>query len=347
MQGFVLIISVLKAVATIFIICGLGAILVRKKILLEKDLQVLSKAVTWTMFPALAFVNISKNIDLNVIKELWILPFSCLLFALVGMSFGWVFSKIFKIAPQFQNTIITTCGFGNAGFIPMPLIISLAFVLPVFQDNPEGFGLKGVAYIAIFLLTFTPFIWSFAYALILQKKVKELRFKDVTAPPVYGALLGIVIGLIPAIKGSLCVQTGEFYFIFKALEILGWGTIPCSLIILGGKLSNGPIKGSIRLRAIFSVVLGKLILMPIFIFMYIKLLLFVDIIKFDIILILVLMIEAAMPPATNLIVMTTLRGIKEEEDAMASVMFYTYIISIITVTLTILLTVYYFTKEVI
>ncbi len=334
--------SVAKAVSTIFIICGVGAILIRKKILSEKDLQVLSKTVTYTMFPALALTNIAKNIDFETLKELWILPFSCFFFAVVGMSIGYVLTKIAKTPKFFNNGIITTIGFGNAGFIPMPLIMSLAFVLPLFQNNPVEYGEKGVAYIALFLLTFTPFIWSFAYALISRKPFRDIKFKDVTPPPVYGALLGIMLGLIPFFKNNLCVKTGEFYFLFKALEILGWATIPCSLIILGGKLSKGPIRGSIGIKSIFSVVLGRLILMPVFVFFYVKLLLACNLIKFDIILILVLMIEAAMPPATNLIVMTTLRGIKEEENAMATVMFYSYMVSIITVILTILFTLYYF-----
>ena len=344
MSAIDIFISVTKAVSTIFIICGIGALLVRKKILIEKDLQVLSKAVTFAMFPALAFVNISKNIDLEVLKSLWILPLSCILFAIVGMLIGYIFTKIAKTPKFFNNGIITTIGFGNAGFIPIPLIMALAFTLPLFKDNPVEYGERGVAYISIFLLTFTPFIWSFAYTLISQTPWKEVKLKKIITPPVYGACLGIIIGLIPFLKNNLCVKTGDFYFIFKSLEILGWGTIPCSLIILGGKLSKGPIKGVIGIKSVLAVVLGKLILMPIFVFFYIQLLLKFEFIKFDLILILVLMIEAAMPPATNLVVMTTLRGIKQEEDAMATVMFYSYLISIITVVLTILFTLFYFVK---
>ncbi len=326
-----------KSVAAVFLIAGTGAFIVRKKYIKDESLQLLSKLIILILFPCLSFTKIIERVDLEQIKKLWILPVSSCLFVFVGIILGYLVVLITKPKSYFKGGVIAATGFGNAGFIPYPLVIAMALSFPIFQ-NESNVEMLGIGYISLFLIGFTPLTWSLGYALVAGNKLSEIRWKQVITPPVFGMIFGIILGIIPTTKYAFCDNNGVFNFVFNAMSIIGTGTIPCSLILLGGKLAHGPTKNSVNIKTIIAVTVAKLIILPILAIFYVKCLLQFEFMSFDKMLILVLIIEAAMPPGTSLIVMTSLKGNKKEEEAMATLLFWTYIISIITITIFIVLT---------
>ena len=328
-----------KAVGTVLLIAASGVLAVRFGIIKKDSLQLLSKLVFKLMLPCLLFSKISSSVDLARLKEFWILPVSCVIFISTGLMIGYFVIKLCKAEKEFFKPAVASIGFGNGSFIPIPLLTAVVLIFPAFVDIPNADAIA-VSYISVYLIILSPMLWSLGYCLVSGKSLKEIKFSHIITPPLIGMLLGLIVGLIPFLKALFCTRAGLLVPVNDAAEIIGQATIPCALIVLGGRLSEGPSGKLVNVKIVVGVILAKLVLMPILAILYVKALLGIGIIPHDLLLILVLVTEAATPPATNLIVMCSLTG--HGEDNMASLLFWTYLASIPSLTIFVMLTAWLF-----
>lgn len=154
--------------------------------------------------------------------------------------------------------------------------------------------------------------------------------------PMIVALIAIFIGLIPPLKGLFFGPDAIFSNAFTSvLEDVADCTVPMTLLNLGAKLAKGPIlhssPDSISKKTYVGIIVLKLIVVPLIASSIIYTLKVNNVVGMqDPMLLLVLMLEAASPPALNLSIMTSMLGSQEQD--MANLLFFSYLAGIITVT---------------
>lgn len=322
-----------KAVGIIILVALTGAILRRRGILKDESLTVLSKLVFNLTLPALLITKVAASVDINKLKQWWVLPPTCVIYILFGLLIGWVVVKVFHPKPEFSRSVIACCGFGNSGYIPIPLLVAMTVIFPAFASRPEA-GELAVSYISVYLIGFSPVMWSVGYTILTGQKVGSAALKNCVTPPIIAIAVGVLIGLTP-LKGMFCDKEGCLNIFFIASEVVASATIPCALIVLGGKLAYGPSSVLLSKRVLICIVLGKLVLVPCCAVFYIFFLRAQGWMPNDPLMAMTLFIEAGTPPATNLVVMCSMRKDRNGE-AVATVLFWTYLASTVTLTLLIM-----------
>ena len=319
-----------KSISVVLLAASAGAALVKFKLLKPDALRDVSKLVFNAFLPALLVTKVAQAIDLNTLVKLWIFPVSALIFILAGFALGSAACLATGVPKGRREAVIAASGLANSGFLPIPLIIAICAVFPAFADRPDASAL-GITFISAYIMLFSPVMWLFGYNLLAKEKSWRLEIKRIFTPPIIGMIVGLTIGLTPPLKAAFCLRVGFCYPIFAALEILAAGTIPCALIILGGRFAEKQIgKSEVRGRTVFSVILVKQILLPILALGYIVALRRFNIISSDPLVALVLLIEAATPPATNLIVICSMH--KNNENGMSRILFWSYVSAALTLT---------------
>ncbi len=329
--------------AVIVIICAavVGAVLVRGKYVSEHLLDNLGKVIFHAMLPCLLFTSVSKSLDFEVFKKLWYLPFACVIYMLLGFGCGIFINKLFKTPKEYHRAIIVASGFGNSGYIPIPLTTAVLAIFPYFQNLGISSDM-GKSYVSIYLIAFSPLLWSVGYTIMAQKNnVKNTKFhidiKKIITPPIVGILIGITVGMIPFLKSNICEPSGIFFFIYKSADTIAAGTVPCILIMLGGKLAYGPQASTLGGKNIGAFIILRMIFFPMFMLGLIYLLRRYQIVGDDPVLFLLLIIEAAVPPANNLIVICSMVN-RKIETGVAALIFYSYLAAIPLLTFFIMLT---------
>lgn len=345
MNRFIEILLSSSATVSTILICAIAGYLLRRFELVPKKFSVvLSKMVFYAFLPCMLFSKTASSITPERINDLWIFPVSFLLFMGTGMILGCVLVKIIKPKPEFIRPIIASTSFSNCGFLPISLMMTACNVFPALSDNIMA-PKDSITYISAYLLTATSFLWTLGYAIISGRSHRDFIWRNLITPPIIGLLLGTTIGLIPAVSQYLILGHGFLYPIFGATEILSQGTVPCVLLLLGAGLADSPKQDRICIKSVSSVICVKLIIIPVIGLFYIYYLRRWGILTGGLLPALVLAVEAAMPPANNLIVMASLSESKAS-SGLAHIMFWSYLTSILTITLVIAAAIYLFSQPV-
>lgn len=323
-----------KAVISIFLIALAGVFLVRGKIISRDSLKILGNLIIHLMLPCLLFHKISASVSWSQIREYWVFPATCVVYIAFGLLLGWLTVKVCKPRKQMESGAVAAIAFNNSGYIPIALVTGITAVFPVFASDPQAKD-EAISFIAIYLLGYSPILWTVGYSLVSGKKISHMSLKKIFPPPVIGMLTGVIIGMIPPLKNLFCVSEGVLYPVYKAAGIIGDATVPCVLILLGGCLAVGPVSKVVNKRTIFSVILIKLIIFPAIAICYVLLLRQFGVLPANMLASVVLVIEAGSPPANNLVVMASVAN-PDIEDGMATIIFWTYLASILSLTLTII-----------
>lgn len=326
---FDVLVCAVKSVLTVLIAASAGIFLVRLKVLNSDSLRTISKVVFFVALPALLFTKVAQAIDLKTLKELWIFPVSAVVFIFTGCFLGRSACKMLGIKGDVKGLVMAASGLGNSGYLPIPLVVAICSIFPVFQGDSEA-SAKGITFISAYIMVFSPMLWIYGYNLLAGGEKHHLKLKYFSPPPIIGLICGLIIGLTPFLKSTFCTPEGMLYPIFAAGKIISLATIPLALIVLGGRFAT-PVSGiAVDNKAVYVVVAIKLLLLPSLALAYIFGLRHFGIIPLNPLVGLVLVVEAATPPANNLIVIASIHG--KSEQATAKALFWCYVLCAITLT---------------
>ncbi|KAG8466265.1 hypothetical protein KFE25_002021 [Diacronema lutheri] len=169
-------------------------------------------------------------------------------------------------------------------------------------------------------------------------------------PPIQAAVLAVALSAYPPVKAMLVGPDAPLRFATSAVESLGAAQVPISMLMLSGSGTINYMKNlKSRLEAAgaelppfafslgteFAIILGRLVLLPLAGFLLYTLLAgYLQLLpKDDPLLLLVILIESAVPSAQNLIMMLLVHGDIVEGEAMASVLLRQYAVSMVTFTI--------------
>jgi len=295
------------AMAQIFILGALGYCLVRKNILSHGGLDALSRLVIDIIFPALIFTQLIENFSFSLYSDWWIFPLISISITISGFLVGFFLLKLIK---QKDNKLqfLSLVGFQNSGYLPLALVASIYSG----QELNNFF-----IYIFMFLLGFDLVAWSLGIFMLTYENKAKFKLKNIFSPPVIANLSTLVL---------IALGINRFIpeIILKPVKMVGNCTLPLALMVVGGNIALINLQ-KIDKKAVFTLLLGKLIILPALGLIVVLKLNLPQVFGF------LIVMQLAMPSATSLSVIVRRYG---RQDALISQgVFFSHILSLITIPL--------------
>lgn len=313
-------------VLRVFLICLAGVWLVRSGVLNSDFRRGLSKLVTVVMLPCLLVTKIGGGVQGDTLRQLLFLPGTAFVYIACGWLIGGLLLLLVRPPAEHRRLVLASCAFGNSGYIPYPVIGAIAATAPLFANDPDA-GSRGIVYISIYLVGMSPSLWGIAYPFLSGKPFRSLRWSQIVSPPFFASLTGLVIGCVPFLRNLFVVPAAPLRVLFDTAEMLGSPAIPCALLVLGANLADRP-KDHERtpVASVLAVAWGRLILMPLIGCLVTVAMWRLGWLPNDRMVALVLMVEAAVPSATNLVLMCQMHG--QGEAAISRILVTSYLLAV-------------------
>jgi len=298
------------AIIEIFILGLLGFFLIKRKILSDSGLDGISRLVIEVTLPLFIFCQFIKEFRFSLYPHWWIFPILSIVLTLLGFLVAAPFSWISK-NPDEKRQFLSLVGFQNSGYLPLPLIAAL---LPAAEAN------QMFIYLFLFLVGFNLLIWSFGVYLLTYHQARRFEFASLFSPPVVATLAGLLFVF-------LGIENSIPNFILRPLKMAGETTLPLAMFVVGASLGGLTFKKQINRGALLLLCLAKLVILPaivILILVGLKL-------KIPYYVAFLLLMQAAMPPATSASVI--IRHYQKEDYLVSSGVFIGHLLSILTIPL--------------
>jgi malate permease and related proteins len=297
----------ISGVGQSFILGLIGFFLIKRNLLGQEGLDTLSRLVIEVTLPLLIFCRLIKGFTFGQYPDWWLYPLISLFVTLIGIIAGYCFSGFIK-GTQEKAQFISLIAFQNSGYLPLVLVAS---ILPAAQAETM------FIYLFLFLVAFNLLMFSVGVYLITYHKAKKFDWMLLLNPPVIATLVGLAL---------VWLRVSRFIpvVVLKPLEITGDCTIPLAIMVLGGNIAAIKCAGAFK-RSISLMSFVKLVLLPCVGLWLVYQFKVSGLLGFLIIL------QLAMPPATNLSVIV--RQYRQNDCLISQGVFYGHIISIITIPL--------------
>ncbi|KAL8046951.1 hypothetical protein ABFS82_08G212000 [Erythranthe guttata] len=149
--------------------------------------------------------------------------------------------------------------------------------------------------------------------------------EELTTPPILAAIIGFIFGAVTWLRELIIGENAPLRVINDSIKLLGDGTIPCITLILGGNLTQGLRKGTVKPSIIIAVICVRYVLLPIVGIFVVRTASHFGLLSSDPLYQFVLMIQFTLPPAMNIGTMTQLFDVAQEE---CSILFlWTYLVA--------------------
>ena len=282
-------VSLFQSILMIFLIALIAGLLVRKKIINDEHIKGLSLITINILLPSLIFNKITTGLNPGEFPIWWMIPLIAMATTGIGFSLAWFFWR--KQLPEKRN-LLPMAALMNAGY----------FILPIGQIIYADQFDKFAMYVSLYIMGISPVVWSFGKYLITDPAKNKNGWKGLMTPPLianFAGLFFVFTGLrnyIPA-------------FISDGIEILSDATVPIATLILGATLGALPWKFKPYLKELSVTVFIKLLAVPavVFLILYNSPLILKYPLLGDL-----LILEAAAPAATALIIQIRRYGGNQE-----------------------------------
>jgi len=298
--------SVLLALAQIFSIVIFAGFLVRKKVITQEQIGALSKTTVFIFLPALIFSNILKKFHPQEMTYWWIIPLSAVVITLLGIGLN---SLFFMRQWKSKKNILPLGAFQNAGYLVLPLGQFL------FPNRFDEFSL----FVFLYILGYNPVLWSIGKVLITSNvdNSEKISWKSFLTPPLLTTITSILIVLIGI--GKYVPQP-----VIQATGLLGNAAVPVATFILGATLGSIKFSKNFSLYEVISSLFTKYFFIPLIVVIVVY---FINLNAKNPLLADFFVIEAAVAPATGLIMM--LRAYGGNAQKIGTIMIISYVFSLL------------------
>ena len=235
--------SVFIALTKIFFVALVAGLLIRKKILPQSIIKILSRLTVTVLLPCLIFSNILRYFEPDRLSFWWLIPLLSVL--MIGIGVGASAILFAKELPE-KKSMLSLAGMQNAGYLVLPLGKIL------YPDQFDEFSL----YCFLFILGMTPLLWSIGKVLSTTGNNSSFSVKGLFTPPLLANLIAITL-VLTEFKTVIPEQSLHY------IGVIGGVTIPVATFILGATL--GDISFSARPPWVDTgrVILVKFLLLPV------------------------------------------------------------------------------------
>jgi predicted permease len=288
-----------------FILGLIGYFLIKRNFLGSEGLNALSRLVIDVTLPLLIFCRLLKDFRFEAFPNWWIFPLISLAITLLGLLVGWLFSGFIQGA-QHKLQFLSLVSFQNSGYLPLVLLASLL--------TREKADLMFV-YLFLFLLGFNLIMFSFGVYMLTFTRAKKFDWRSLLNPPVIATLAGLLL---------VFFKLERFFpaMLMRPLQTAGDCTLPIATFVVGGNIAAIRL-AKVEKKAMFLMSLAKLVIMP-------ALGLWVALIfRLPELFGLLIVLQLAMPPATNLSVIIS--HYKKDDLLVSQGIFFGHVFSLFTI----------------
>lgn len=240
---------IMEQIGTFAVYACIGVIVVKCGVVDRQGLNLLSKLITKIILPLLIFSNtINGATKKEFLSSLPILIIAMVLYFILY----WVallMAKCMHLKGNRRNVYRACVMFGNCGFMGIPITMAL-------------FPQRGGMYIAIYSVIDQLVLWTIGSKLtapvdVTKREAPVQTIKKMINPATIAIFLGIIV-LISGLKLPAFFNT--------ALSKTGAAATPLAMIYLGGMFCFIHIKDYLKKKEIYLMVAGKMIILPIVIY---------------------------------------------------------------------------------
>ncbi len=248
---------------------------------LQNDLGYILTRIT---LPFLIFSAIAKPFDQALIKQgigAFVLMAVCYV---IGSIVGFIFMKLFQVDISQRGVWMLGATFSNMGFMGFPVINAMY--------GSDGLFLTSFASIAFNLTYYT-------LGIMMVKDKREKEHFDWKGVFINNIMLSIVLGLF---FFAAKIQVEGFFA--HTISLIGGLTTPLSMLIIGLKLSEFPLKSIFNDLKLYQMCLVRLLIVPLITVFLFKLMPFPK----NSLMVTVIIILNAMPLTANSTIITSQYG---------------------------------------
>jgi predicted permease len=293
------------AIVQIFAMGAIGFFLVRRKIMDEMGLKLLSFLSVNICFPFFIFYQITHHFNPVQTPLWWAYPLINISLILTGLIVAVLWSLTRK--KPLKEEFLAASAMHNAGYIPLMMVSAL----------PLGEA-SGNVYAAVILsvIGFDTCLWSLGVWLMTRHQNPQVDLKKMINPP--------LISMAAAIALVLVLGHGlEAENLLKPVKMIGDSALALAMIVIGGNLAMTNLAG-VRFERLAPVLLIKLMALPLLALIVLPFL------HLDPIMNLVVIIQACMPTSITLSIIGRNYNTGNQEFVNQSI-FFTHVCCIFTV----------------
>lgn len=292
-----------------------GYLLTKFKKIDASHLKSISTILVYAFSPCMiidSFLQVEKSAEMVKKMSLFAI-ISIIVQILFILILFLIFHKKYDDARYRMLTIGSVCG--NVGFFGLPLIKAILPEFPI-----------AMTYSSIFVFTMNLIVFTIGSFCITRDK-KYISFKSVFLNP---TTISIIIAVI-LYACNFKFNCGNIFLekMGEGVSLLGKMTTPTCMIILGSRLACIKIKDLINKPFVYINIILKLIIFPLFSYLFVYFLPFDEVFKISI------LVLCATPCAS--VVLNLAEMYNENQDIAANTVLLTTIMSIITIPLLLLI----------
>ncbi len=316
-------VSVLQVMMGLFLISGLGFGLTRFGLFRKDDAKTLSRVLIDLVVPAKLFVATAAGLTGETINECAVVILVVVIMILAGMGWARIGSTVLRDSDsRTRRALVPLTAIQNAMYIPLSL--APALVPPELSNRVTVY--VGGAILPTFLLQ-----WTFGVYLLRSRGegppagiASSLR-NAITPPPV-GMIAGAVCAFVSPLALAARGEGGPIaaVLVFDACHLLGMALAPLAMLILGMLIANCSFK-KLRPGVLVIPFSYRLLAAPALMLLALN----TPVLNWVTApLALVLMVEAASPPATSLSIIAV--RYDGDWETVSAVLLATYLSALVT-----------------
>nr|KAF8690701.1 hypothetical protein HU200_041076 [Digitaria exilis] len=163
------------------------------------------------------------------------------------------------------------------------------------------------------------------------KKGTHQMAQELTSPPTTGAVIGFVIGTVPWLRSVFVGSNAPLRAVQDSLKLLGDGTIPCLMLILGGNLTKGARKTKVPPAVVVAIICVRYVILPLIGVVVERAARNMGFLPPDPLYQYTLMLHFAVPPAMSIGTMSQLYDVGQEECSV--ILLWTYLVAALALTI--------------
>lgn len=315
--------AVFAVMATLFAISAIGFLGARSGHVDHGTVTGLTRVLVDVIVPAQLAYAMIAGLNMETLAECGTIILAMAAMSLFCLGLSWLATRIWRGGTKSQDRAIWSLStMQNGIYLPLPLVLALT---PSEMHARVTILISG-AVILMFAVT-----WTLGVFLLRAERSGRVRVLDSVKgalnPPIVAIFVGAALAFVPPFPNA--ARGGDAWMpitvVVNAAEILGSALPPLAMLVLGLLIGQSRVRSSLSLRTLSIVTGVRLIVSPVA--MLVALLLG-PLSWVPAIMAIVLIVQAASPPATNLSIVARRYG--GDWELVSSALLVTYAIALIT-----------------
>jgi len=249
--------GVAMKIASMVLIILAGWLARRRGLLGADATQALGRVVVDLVFPAMVFVRLLESIQRESLAQDWQIPVIAMGVLLVSALLGRVLWAGLGGGSD-RASFAFLAGMPNWIFMPLPIIESL-------------YGAAGIRYVLLFNFGTQILLWTGGVWMLRPRASGAERWRHlVSNPGLWATVAGVAAALLcPGLKqwAHPAPEASPLFLgaaaALQGMAMLGWVTIPLSLLVTGAQLGALTLDWHRPPRAVWGVVAIRLVIAPV------------------------------------------------------------------------------------